>query len=277
LFAQNSGKDTSLSHKGFDFLIAGGTYFGNKYTASYYNGSPENENNLNYIFGNKYYYDQINELVKSKHNYVGDSIFLYNEDLPGNMRYKVSMAIALGFKYKFNKNWGISLNYTFTRLTASDVFMLSYKGENGNIRNDYISQYLVGKENRSLFDLSVSYVFHPGKVVKPFFDFGLQFNYVKVHKFFALIEEQEFDLLDYYNGINYVPGVDRQKEDIIFGGAGYGLSASAGVKLAFNQYISIDPACYISASSFALTGYKAINLNYGFFIRLIMSDLLFVQ
>ncbi|MDL2297040.1 hypothetical protein LJC68_04690 [Bacteroidales bacterium OttesenSCG-928-B11] len=277
LLGQNNKNepDTSLIHRGFDFVIAGGAYFGNKYSANYYNGSPQNENSLNYLFDNKYYYDQINELVKSNHHYISDSVFL--GELPQDMRYNPAMAISFGFKYKLNKNWGISLYYSFAKVTATDLFLLTYKGETGNYHDGYIEAHLVGKEARSMFDLSVSYIFHPSKIVKPFIDFGLQFNYVKVQRFFALIEDQEFELLDYYNGANYVPGVDMQKYNVIFGGAGYGISASAGIKLAFNRYISIDPTFYLSASSFGLTGYKDIRLNYGAFIRVTMSDLVFMK
>lgn len=268
-------KDTlnSMVDKGFDFVIGGGIYFANKFTANYYNGNPQNENSIDYLLGNKYYYDDINKLIKNAHQYVSDSVFL--GELPQDMRYKASMAVSLGFKYKFNKNWGISLYYSFTKLTATDIVTFVYKGEQGNIRNDYIQEHLVGKESRSLFDLYVSYLFHPSKVVKPFVDFGFQFNYVKIPEFYALIEGQKFNLLDYYNGVNYVPGLDRQQYNTIFGGAGYGMSFAAGVKLAFNRYISIDPTFYLSASSFNLTGYKDIRLNYGMFIRVIMSDLVF--
>lgn len=274
LYGQHT-KDTvgSIADKGFDFIIGGGIYFANKFTANYYNGSPQNENSINYILGNKYYYDDINKLIKETHQYVSDSVFL--GELPTDMRYKAPMTVSLGFKYKFNKNWGISLYYSFTKLTATDIFTFVYKGEQGNIRNDYIQEHLVGKESRSLFDLYVSYLFHPSQVVKPFIDFGFQFNYVKVQKFYALIEGQEFNLLDYYNGVSYIQGIERQEYNTIYGGAGYGISLATGVKLAFNRYISIDPTFYLSASSFNLTGYKDIRLNYGVFIRVIMSDLVF--
>lgn len=276
LFSQgkNIPADTNLlKDKGFDFVIAGGIYFGNKFNANYYNGRPENENNLNYLFDNKHWYDDINTLVIENHSYISDSVFL--GELPAEMRYNPAMSISLGFKYKFNKNWGISLFYSFAKLTTTGQFTLVFDAEAGNIRNDYVLEYLIGQEGRSFFDLGVSYLFHPSKVVKPFIDFGLQFNYVKVQKFIALIEGQEFELLDYYNGANYVPGYEMQKYNTIFGGAGYGISAALGVKLAFNQYISIDPTFYISASSFNLTGYKDIRLNYGAYIRVIMSDLVF--
>ena len=284
-FAQNLPKDSlpeeeviwdeSWHDKGFDFMIAGGAYLGNKHNAAYYNGSFENENNLNYIFGNKYRYDEINQLIIANYPYISDSVFL--GELPMNMNYSLSMAISFGVKYKFNKNWAINLNYSFVNLKISDMFTITYNAEPGNMRNDYIMAHLVGRENRSLFDLSISYLFHPNRIVKPFLEAGLQFNYVKVNKFFALIEDREFELLDYYAGADYVPGYDRYRENIVFGGPGFGFSMAAGLKLAFNKYISLDPTVYVSASSFGLEGYKNIGLNYGFFIRIVMSDIVFMK
>lgn len=274
--AQSGAKylnDSSRIDKGFDFMVSGGVYFANKYNADYYNGSPQNENGLDYIFKNKYWYDDINQLMIEKYSYISDSVFL--GDLPQNMSYDPNMSISFGFRYKFNKNWGISLFYSYTKITASDRFYLDYKTPSGNIRPGYISEYLVGQESRSVFDLSTSYLFQFHSIVKPFVEFGVQFNFVDVKKYIALIEGKEYNLLDYYQGAYYTPNSQMQKFDTKYGGPGFGFSFSTGIKLAFNKFFSIDPTFYLSASSFGLTGYKNIALNYGALVRIFMSDLVF--
>ena len=266
--------DSSLLDKGFEFLIGAGAYFGNKYNASYYNGSPVNTNNINYVLGNKYWYDEIYKIIVDKHPYVTDSVYL--DQLPEDMKYSVSLSIALGLRYKLNKNWAISLTYSFTRLSATDVFTLKYNAPPGNMRNNYFPQHLIAKENRSVFDLAVSYLFHPHHMIKPYLELGVQFNFVDVKKFFALIEEErQFTLLDYYNGANYIPGVDMQKYNTKFGGPGYGFSLAAGLKIVFNKYISIDPVFYVSASSINLKPYTDLAFNYGGYLRIVMSDHIF--
>ena len=267
--------DDSWHDKGFDFMIAGGAYFGNKHNAAYYNGSAGNESNLNFIFNNRYWYDDINRLIIANNPHVSGPIYL--GELPQNMNYTPSMAISFGVKYKLNKHWAVGLNYSFVNLRISDMFTITYDSEGGNYHAPYVIAHLIGRENRSMFDLAASYLFHPHKIVKPFIEAGLQFNYVKVNKFFALIEDTEFELLDYYNGVSYVHGIDRQRYNVVFGGAGFGASMAAGVKLAFNKYISVDPTIYLSASSFGLEGYKNIGLNYGFFVRIVMSDIVFMK
>ena len=270
-FAQ---KDTSnLRDKGFDFTIGGGIFFGSKYNAAYYSGKPNNECPLNYVFNNKYWYDEINQKVKENYHYIDDSVYL--KDYPDNVEYKVSMSISLGAKYKFNKNWGLSLNYTFARLTAVAPFFLYFNAPPNNDRYDYVKEQLVAKENRSMIDLSVSCLFHPHKILKPFVEMGIQFNYVRVKSFNAYIEGTPYNLLDIYGGANYVPGGQFVENKPLYGGAGYGLVAAVGLKMAFNKYISLDPVFYLAASSIHLSGYTNIALNYGVQMRLVMSDAVF--
>lgn len=282
LHAQNfRSSDSTWYSKGFDFNIAVGAYFGNKYNAAYYNGSAQNENNIYYLLNNKYWYDDIHQLIVNTYPYVSisDSIFLAEgeKSLPQDMRYSAGMSISLGFRYKFTKNWGINLNYTFARIKATDVFTLDYNGPPSNTQvGRPFQEHLIGIERRSIFDLSVSYLFHPHQMLKPFVELGVQFNFLDVRKFFALFENTlELNMLDYYNGVSYVPGMQMQEYDVQFGGPGYGFSFVAGLKIVFNKYVSIDPVFYLSASSFNLAGYKNIALNYGGYLRIVMSDMVF--
>jgi hypothetical protein len=279
IFGQ-SAKDTSWYPKGFDFHIASGMYFGNKYNAAYYNGSAENENNIFYVLNNKYWYDAIFELMQTKHPYISDSVFLV--ELPKNMRYSTGFSVSIGSKYKFNKNWGLSFNYTFVRLRTTDIFTMDYSGPVSNMQQDRpFIEHLIGTERRSLLEVSASYMFHPHENIKPFIEMGVQFNYTDVREFFALFEEDvskgKYSLLDIYNGVNWVPGMQIQEYPVRWGGPGYGFVTSVGIKFVFNKYISIDPLFYLSASSIHLTGYKNIALNYGVYIRLIMSDMVFMK
>ena len=273
-------KDTTWYSKGFDFYLAAGVYFGNQYNAAYYNGSKENENNIFYVLNNKYWRDKIFELMVEKHRYITDSVFLVG--LPENMKYSPAVSVSLGAKYKYNKNWGMAFNYTFVRLRATDVFTMDYNGPPSNTQRDRpFIQHLIGTERRSLIELSASYMFHPHAILKPFIEMGVQFSYTEVRNFFALFEEDEmrgkYTLLDIYNGIGWVPGVQMQEYKKRWGGAGYGFTAAVGLKIVFNKYISIDPLFYLSASSINLTGYKDIRLNYGAYIRLVMSDIVFLK
>jgi len=276
LFGQ-SPKDTSWHNKGFDFHIASGVYFGNKYNAAYYNGSAENENNIFYVLNNKYWYDEIFLLMVNKYPYISDSIFLVT--LPQNMKYSPALSISLGFRYKYSKNWGFSFNYTFVRLRSTDVFTMDYDGPPSNTQSARpFIEHLVATERRSLLELSASYLSHPHEILKPFIELGVQLNFTDVRNFFALFEETaQYTLLDKYNGVNWVPGMQIQEYNTRWGGVGYGFFTAVGLKIVFNKYLSIDPLFYLSASSINLTGYKDIKLNWGVYFRIVMSDMIFMK
>ncbi len=276
---RDNGDDSDRANDmpGVDFVISGGIYFGSKKTAAYYNGKPENENNLNYIFDNFSWKKDIVKLITDNNNFISSTDTAIGiKECPGDMSYKPAMSVSIGASYRFNRHWRMSIYYTFARLTAKDIFTVGYTSiVPGNERNDYLQYLLIGKENRSFFDLTGSYTFHPHPFIKPFIEFGAQFNFVRVKSFDAVIEDREFSLLDMYGGSTYVAGASMQQYEPHYGGAGFAISGAVGVKFAFNESISIDPVFYISWGKINLTGYNDFHFNYGAYVRLVMSDTLF--
>lgn len=277
--------DTTWYDRGFDFYIGGGMFWGGRQTALYYNGSINNECNLMYIFDNEYRTRELLEAVVSVYPYISmsDEIGYKESDLNMLPVYNMSANIGLGVRYKIRNNWGISLSYMFSRLTTTNKLLLTYTSVSGNLyRAPELT--LSGKEDRSMIDLSASYLFSDvHKMVKPFVELGAQFNYVRVKKFDAVLLDDRNNpvytqtLLDIYNGGNYVPGVDMQTYDVIYGGAGFGISFAAGLKLVVNKYVSIDPTFYFCASRLHLEPYgsKVMSLNYGAMVRVVMNDFFF--
>jgi hypothetical protein len=276
----NSDEESIRNLKqGVDFSIAGGVFFSNFYTAAYYNGSATNENNLNYIFNNYSWKQSIDNLITSNNHFIsGSDPQIKLAELPKKMRYSPGFFIQLGVKYRFNESWGISLNYSFARLKAADVFSVTFnKTVPGNDTPDYLLYDIVGIENRSFFDLNAIYLFKTKSIVEPFIELGGQFNFVRVKSFNAYIEGQKFSLLDIYGGSTYVANTNMQTFDTKYGGAGFGVSSAVGIKLAFNPIISIDPTCYVTAAKYGLKGYKDFTFNYGFMIRIVVNDSFFAK
>ncbi len=274
-------ENDNIKDKGFDIIFAGGCYFGSKYNAQYYNGDYKNENNLAFLFENKYHYDEINKMIIDRYPYISDSIY-YGGPL-GNMSYRPAIMIQLGIRYKFSKNWSIQLVYSFARLKANGQFRLLYHavpgnqqgGTNGMLDN----QYILGKENRSLIDFSACYHFTTKSIVKPFIEAGIQFNFVRIKSMEAVFYDANKNKLKSYSFINdlqnYVPGVQSDGTIVKYGGPGFGFSACAGIKLAFNKFVSIDPCFYFNAGKFGLEGYRDFSYNFGVLVRIVMNDSMF--
>ena len=277
--------DTTWYDRGFDFYIGGGMFSGGKKSALYYNGSRYNECNLNYLFDNEYRRREIlEEVVKLyPHISMNDEIGYREEDLNMNPQYNLSACVTLGVRYKIRDNWGLSLSYTFSRLTAINKLLLTYTSVSGN---NYKAPELTlsGKEDRSMIDLSVSYLFSGvHRIVKPFVEVGAQFNYVRVKKFDAILLDEHnnpqltLTLLDPYGGASYVPGVDMQTYDVIYGGGGFGFSFATGLKFVVNKYVSLDPTFYgcMSRLNLPVYGEKPWTFNYGVMLRVVMNDFFF--
>ena len=275
--------DTTWYDRGFDVYIGGGIFWGGRQTALYYNGSCHNECNLNYIFDNEYRTRDLLEAVVKVYPHISMSDELgYNEaDLNMLPVYNLSASIGLGVRYKIRNNWAVALSYTFSRLTTINKLLLTYTSVSGNLY-DAPEMTLMGKEDRSMIDLSASYLFSGvHRIVKPFIEVGAQFNYVKVKKFDAILLDKKNNpvytqtLLDYYQGQNWQPGMDPY--DVIYGGPGFGVSFATGLKLVVNKYVSIDPTFYMCMSRLHLEPYgsKVMSLNYCAMLRVVMNDFFF--
>ena len=280
-FSQNTQEkndDDNIKDKGFDIIFAGGCYFGSKYNAQYYNGDYNNENGLDYLFENTYRYRDIYTMIKEHYPFISDSIH-YGGPL-GNMKYRVAVMIQLGIRYKFTKNWSLQLVYSFSRLKANGQFRILYEAVPGNYHTGMLdNQYILGKEDRSLIDLSVCYHFSTKSIVKPFLEAGVQFNFVRVKSMDAVFYDANKNKLKSYSFINnlqnYVPGIQSDGSIVKYGGPGFGFSAAAGLKLAFNKYVSLDPCFYFNAGKFGLEGYKDFSYNFGVLVRIVMNDSMF--
>jgi len=276
-------RDITWKQKGFELFIGGGIYFASKQTANYYNGAPENNINLNLLLNNEYHWMRIVDILKRAYPAVDYNIKL-RENYNYNSSYDIAMDIALGVKYRLNKNWYLELSYSFRRLTCSNRFIFDFPGGvPGNKENPPYSawQFLVAKEDRHYIDFSVGYILQAHNIVKPFISVGGMFTYTRINRFLAVIEEEPFDLMAIARYPDWIPGVMEMPNYRDWAGPGYGASLTVGLKIAFNHLVSLDPMFQLSVASFGnnstnLPNFNtALGFNYMAGIRLVMNDALF--
>lgn len=283
--------DKSWADRGFDFYIAGGMLYGDKYNANYYNGSRINENNLDFVFKNQYWYEEWQQTVSEyyPHISINDNIYVKDpDDMDWNLHYKLSLMVSLGVRYKLGNGWALALSYSFSRLKTSTHVLLSSNTVIGNMYTQPVVA-MVGKEDRSMIDLSASYLFsRVSPIVKPFVELGVQFNYAKAKSFEATLLDKDnhpvgttYSLLNIYDDQGYYPGA--QTYDYIFGGPGFGISGAAGLKIVCGRHVSIDPTFYCYMGRLGIyqgkpsTGHgeNKFTFNYGAQVRIVMSDFFF--
>jgi len=280
-------KDITWKRKGFEFFIGGGIYFGDKKTALYYNGAPENNINLNLLLNNKYIWDEVILIVRDAYPNIDGPIVL-RDDFSPKSAYSIAMDIAFGLRYRIQKNWFIDLSYSFRRLSAESQFIFDFPEHipGSVIKPSYDLpyskwQYLMAREDRHYIDLSMGYIMQKHAVVKPFLSVGLLFTYTRINRFLAIIENKPFDLLQMARYPDYVPGIQEMPNYRDFAGPGYGFSLTLGLKIAANRMVSLDPIFQLSIANFGNNSYNlpgfdtSICFNYMVGVRVVMNDGLF--
>jgi hypothetical protein len=251
----------------WDLGINMGMHWGAQYQAQFYDGSPTNVNNINYVFENKYWRQDIMNVLN-----VADTFYL--RELPQKMRYTGAFQVGLYFRKTFDNYLGFSVQFDYSKLTASDFFTLEVDPQPSIGQEPDIRIYPIwGIEDRINIDFLISRYFKTNSShLFPFFEAGFNLNSVRVKENKIRIETLEYSLVDIYLDGGYVPGLPQNEYYVQQGGIGWGISAALGLKMAFSDYVSIDPGFRFYYQSVALDHYEKLSFSYSFFVRLSLSD-----
>ena len=283
LFAQLSDAEKNALNeqaKGFDFYFNGGTYFGNKFHAGFYNGSSSPDVDVKRVLNNYQLKKQIDDLIAERQNIILDANGVSLAELPENMRYNISFIFGFGILYHLNRNLSLSLSFSQARLTAVSGFTLTYNsGVPGNEKPQILEYNLIGKEVRTFFELGVTYMFYANKHALPFLELAAQLNSVKVKSADMIIEDNAFSMIDYYGGQTYDPTIDQTRIDPYLGGVGGGVLAGAGLRIPFTKAIAIEPVFQLHYSfiNLEVNDLKKMLPHYNIMIRLIVGDKIFAK
>ncbi len=256
----------AVDRRGLVFGFNMGMLKANGHSALYYNGSPENENNIKYILSNPYYYNEIKHLL-NEHEY---KLYSY----PTTMSYDASILVGFYARYNFTNTSGIFIQFNFSKLNTTGLFALSI--DSATFTSEPALSYfpIYGQEQRSYIDIGFQKQWFLGKLSNFFVEGGLNFTNVLVKKSGIIINDNEYSIVNVYGSQQYTPNTSMQPYDIRQGGIGFGFFAGAGISLNFNEKISIDPGFNIHYQSINLAPYDQFRFNYSVFVRLILRDFL---
>ncbi|MFZ4739812.1 MAG: hypothetical protein ACOYLE_01455 [Bacteroidales bacterium] len=256
----------TIDRRGLVFGINMGMLKANGYSALYYNGNPENENNIKYILDNKYYND---EIKKQLNNYA---FRLYS--FPTTMSYDASIMVGFHARYNLTNTSGIFIQFNFSKLNTTGQFALSTDSVNYTSQASLRYFSIYGQEQRSYIDIGFQKQWFLGKLSNFFLEGGVNFTNVLVKKSGIIIGDLDYSIVNVYGSQNYVPNAGMQPYDIRQGGIGFGVFGGAGICLNFNEKLSIEPGLNVFYQSINLTGYDNYRLNYTLFVRLVLRDFL---
>lgn len=264
LAAQDLDEGNEVSYKdngrGWIFGLNFGVYYPSKSTANYYNGSPENENNVNLILDNYY---RRNELMNALDN--PDSIALFG--LPTDMHYKLAIQPGIYAQYCFNSRLALVIQFNYMQLKANDVIIFEIDPKPYATEPDLSLNPMRGIEERVYADIGLKRTFPQTAGLSYFLIGGINVNSTKVKKSSFYVNEKEFSMINIYGDNTYVPNSNVQTYNIYQGGIGFGMHISAGVALKFGNGIVMEPGVATHWLMVKLKGYSDMNPGMGAYVR----------
>ena len=248
----------------WDFGINLGAYFPSKYSASYYNGSPGNVNNLDYIMGNKYWYQDIRQAMGAADTVVVDGY-------PLNTHYKTGFEGGLFVRFNFNRKNGIFLQANYTWLTAKDVITFIVDPKYYLTLQDIREEPVVGKEGRVLIDLGYQRSFPFRSKLYLFLQAAATMCYTQVQKSFVVIEGTQYSMINIYGEQGYIPNTDIQTVNIYQNAFGFGGMLGAGAGIPLNDHFGLEPGFSMQYYPTNLTGYHEFRPSWSVYLRILLG------
>ncbi|MCK5856820.1 MAG: hypothetical protein KAG64_04980 [Bacteroidales bacterium] len=251
----------------WDLGLNFGMHWASKYHAGFYDGSYENVNTIDFVLGNYYHRLDIMNALN-----VADTFYL--AELPQDMRYNAAFQIGIYFRKTFDNYTGLSLQFDYSKLTAADVFTMVIDPQpNIGKEPDIRIFHIWGVEERINIDILFSKYFRTSNpMFVPFFESGININSTIVKENTIKIENLQYTLINNYISGGYVPGVQPNTYHVQQGGIGWGVSAAVGLKMIFNETVSVDPGFRVYYQNVNLERYEEFKPAYSIFIRLSLSD-----
>jgi hypothetical protein len=263
---QRPEKD-SRDYRGFQFGFNIGLFMPSSYQANYYNGSNGNENNIKYVFGNFYNYQDLYRLLN-----VSDTFFV--KQFPAKMHYPPTATGGLYIGFNFNRKSSMYIQFNYAKLRPHDVFTVEVDPKDYLTEPDLRLYTISGVEERINIDLGYSRSYP----VKDNVDFvasaGLAINDAKVLKSVINLEGKEYSIVNIYGNHAYVPGSNMQEYQFRQGGIGIGLHGGAAFKFNFANNFALQPGVTLYWNNVALEGYKGMRFSSCFYVRIVALNIL---
>ncbi|MFA6922710.1 MAG: hypothetical protein WC223_00510 [Bacteroidales bacterium] len=251
-------KDTTQKLSGFYMGVSFGSYFANKNTAGFYNGSGVN-NLKAAIIGTPYNYQAIRQ------NFDGKDFFVDTNSLPKNMKYDAAISVGFHIRKIFKNQISFFLESYYSKLKAADYITIVVDDHSTQISEPVIRKYpIIGQEERLDLNLGISKTF-TNKKINPYFEFGVNMNNVKVLKSEVQIEGLTYSIVSYNNAYY----------NISQGGIGFGLFAGTGLEMILNKKLFLNVGANFSYKKIHLGDNDKYFLNTIIYTKLILSGLLF--
>ena len=191
-------KEDCVKRSGFEYGGIGGIYIANNASADFYSGKPENENNVDYIFSNSHWYEEIRHLL----NFY-DTVFV--REYPQKMGYSPAFSFGLFVKYDFNCRTGIYAQFYYAKLRANDVVTIEVDPKEYLTEPDIRLCPVKGVEERNLLDLGISHSVGLNKTARLVLGAGINMNNTLVKESSIYLGDKKYNMIRIYGNRPYIP------------------------------------------------------------------------
>ena len=263
--ADEEEKDTVVRR--VEFGLNFGAYFANKYSANFYNGTPGNVNNVNYIMSNPTWYREIHQLLGMS---ATDLVIV--EGYPLDMHYNVAFSGGLFVRVNFTRRHGLFLQANYAQLRAADVITLWVNPDNTYLTYpDIRMEQVIGKEGRVMIDFGYQLSFPLKSKINFFIQAGATMCYTQVIKSIFVVEGTEYNLVNIYGENIYVPNSPIQTMNINQNQFGFGGYLGVGAGIPLTDMFGIEPGFFAHYYPVNLEGYTDFKPSFGIYLRLLLS------
>jgi len=260
-------KEDCLSRSGFEYGAVAGFYLPGKGSAHFYSGKPGEENNVEYIFKNKTWYEEIYRNLDAHYK-------VYIKGYPDNIKYTPAFEFGMFFSYNFNCRTSLYFQFSYVRLLVKDIITLQVDSITYLAEPDIRLFGIRGEEERNILDVAVNHYFGNSPVIRPMIGLGINMNNTLVKKHVLRIADKDYNLVNVYGNRPYIPGGTQQGYDIRQGGIGFGVFATVGARLEFSKLVAIEPGFTFYYKQINLESAKGFYPQYNLFVRLCFRDLI---
>jgi hypothetical protein len=251
-----------------------GGYFANKVSANYYNGTPGNINNVDFVMKNISFYRDIMTTLG-----LGTSDTLVIPDYPGtlesfplNMKYHAAITAGVFLRYNFNRKNGIFIEADYTLLKAEDVIKMEVNPPDYlTDQHDYRLFPIIGREERAMIDLAYQRSFLMKSKIYFFINVGATMCYTHVKKSALVVAGREFSLINTYGNNKYQSGYNNQQFNVVQYGLGFGPILGGGVGLPLTDLIGIEPGFIMQYYPVNLEGYPDFKPSFSIYLRILLG------
>jgi hypothetical protein len=255
-----------------EFGLNFGSYFANKYSANFYNGTPGNVNNVNYIMGNPTWYREIQQALGLSQTDVVIVQQQPTSGYPTNMHYNVAFSGGLFLRVNFSRKNSIFLQANYAQLKAGDAIILQVNPNNTYLSfPDLRSEQVIGKEGRVMIDLGYQRSFPLKSRINLFIQGGLTMCYTQVIKSIFVVEGREYNLVNVYGSQGYQQGYNSQTFNVNQNAFGFGGYLGVGAGIPLTDMFGLEPGFFAHYYPVNLEGYPDFKPSFGLYLRILLS------